>query len=172
MWVASPERQTPRWEPGGGFGAHPWLQAGVAEQIGSQRLIGAPLRPGPGGDAAERDTRQRGGLVRKPRPLGGRGHPKLGRPGPWVWVTARTGVPWERRPCAARPAPSGCAPRARRGPGAGTIVSVLYTQASVVTRGQPVAALLPLQGEPLAPAPPVWSCFVAPRRGGRPCRGP
>lgn len=67
MRVASSERQTPRWELGGGFGAHASLQAGFAEQIDSQQLIGAPLRPGP---AAEKDAPQRPGLLPKPRPLG------------------------------------------------------------------------------------------------------
>lgn len=180
MRVASSERQTPRWELGGGFGAHASLQAGFAEQIDSQQLIGAPLRPGP---AAEKDAPQRPGLSPKPRPLG-EGVASCACPGAWVQVTTRTGAPWERWLCPARPAPwglcpgsapstpegrssvpeggpgpcrgirqarsglggSGCAPRARCGSGAGTIVSVLHTQASAVTRWQPAAALLPSQG--------------------------
>lgn len=38
----------------------------------------------------------------------------------------------------------------------------------VAAGGSPAA----IPGGPLAPAPPVWSCFVAPRLGGRPHRGP
>lgn len=98
MRVASSERQTPRWERGGGFGAHASLQAGFAEQIDSQQLIGAPLRPGP---AAEKDAPQRPGLSPKPRPLG-EGVPKLRLP----WALARLG----RGGCVQRgQRPGGCA---------------------------------------------------------------
>lgn len=101
MRVASSERQTPRWELGGGFGAHASLQAGFAEQIDSQQLIGRPCDQ----DLRLRKTRPRDQASRRSPAHWGRGSRSCACPGAWVQVTTRTGAPWERWLCPARPAP-------------------------------------------------------------------
>lgn len=206
MRVASSERQTPRWELGGGFGAHASLQAGFAEQIDSQQLIGAPLRPGP---AAEKDAPQRPGLSPKPRPLGegvaklrlpwglGAGHHQnrcaLGEVAVSSEASALGAVPQQRPQHPRREVvrsrrwlwalsrhPPGSFWAGRLGLRAPRTMwfwcgddRVCPSHAGVCRHpvaagGSPAA----IPGGPLAPAPPVWSCFVAPRLGGRPHRGP